>query len=169
MAIDDMTTVEIIGLSLALLVMLAGLICTLVPALPGPPLVLAAAVVHRLVFGEASISNLVLVILVLLTVIAVVFDFLASMFGSKKFGATWRGMVGAVIGGIIGLFFSLPGIILGPFLGAMLLEMLGDKEFKQAVHAGLGATVGLLLGIAGKFSIGVVMIILFATNVVLRS
>ena len=120
-------------------------------------------------FGAASINNFVLIILVWLTLVSLVFDFLASLLGSRKFGATWLGMTGAVVGGIIGLFFSLPGIILGPFLGAMIFEMLGDKEFKQAVHAGVGATVGLLLGIAGKFAIGVVMIILFATNVILRS
>jgi len=47
-------------------------------------------------------------------------------------------MIGAVVGDIIGLFFNLPGIILGPFFGAMIFEMLGDKEFKQAAHAGLG-------------------------------
>jgi uncharacterized protein YqgC (DUF456 family) len=164
-----MTTVEIIGLSVALLVMLAGLGGSIVPVLPGTPLVLAAAVGHRLYFGHASVSNLVLGILVALTLISLLFDFLAGMLGAKKFGATWRGMTGAVIGGMIGLFFSLPGMILGPFLGAMLFEMLGAKEFKKAAHAGLGATVGLLLGIVGKFSICVVMMILFATNVILRS
>jgi uncharacterized protein len=164
-----MTTGEIIGLSLTLLVMLAGLIGSLLPVLPGTPLVLLAAIGHRLYFGEAGASNLVLGILAMLTLISMLFDFLAGMLGAKKFGATWRGMIGAVIGGIIGLFFNLPGIILGPFLGAMLFEMLGDKEFKVAVKAGLGATVGLLLGVVGKFSIGVVMMILFATNVILRS
>ncbi len=164
-----MTTEEIIGLSLTLLVMLAGLIGSLLPVLPGTPLMLIAAIGHRLYFGAASISNLVLGGLIALMVISLVFDFLASLLGAKKFGATWRGMAGAVIGGIVGLFFSLPGIILGPFLGAMLFEMLGDKEFKVAAKAGLGATVGLLLGIIGKFSIGVVMIILFATNVIVRS
>lgn len=164
-----MTTAEIIGLSLTLLVMLIGLIGSLFPILPGPPLVLAAAIIHRLVFGEASVNNLVLIILIVLTAVALVFDFLASMFGTQKFGATWRGMVGAVIGGLVGLFFNLPGIILGPFLGAMLFEMLGDKELKQAFHAGVGATVGLLMGIVGKFAIGVVMIILFTTNVIMRS
>ena len=164
-----MTTEQIVGLSLTLLVMLAGLIGSLLPVLPGTPVVLLAAVGHRLYFGAASVSNTILIILVALTLISILFDFLAGMLGAKKFGATWRGMTGAVIGGIVGLFFSLPGIILGPFLGAMLFEMLGDKEFKKAVHAGVGATVGLLLGIAGKFSICVVMIILFATNVILRS
>lgn len=164
-----MTATEIIGLSLALLVMLVGLIGCIAPGLPGTPLILVAAVGHRLYFGAAGVSNLVLIILAALTAVSLLFDFLAGMFGAKKFGATWRGALGAVLGGIVGLFFNLPGIILGPFLGAMLFEMLGDQEFKKAAKAGLGATVGLLLGVAGKFSIAVVMIILFATNVVLRS
>ena len=164
-----MTTEEIIGLSLALLVMLAGLIGSLLPVLPGTPLVLVAAVGHRLYFGAASVSNTILIMLVVLTLISMLFDFLAGMLGARKFGATWRGVTGAVIGGIIGLFFSLPGIILGPFLGAMLLEMLGGQEFKKATRAGVGATVGLLLGIVGKVSVCVVMMILFATSVILRS
>ena len=164
-----MTTEEIIGLSLALVVMLAGLIGSLLPVLPGTPLILAAVIGHRLYFGTASVGNFVLIVLVGLMLVSLGFDFLASMLGAKKFGATWRGVTGAVVGGVIGLFFSLPGIILGPFLGALLFEMLGDKEFKKAAHAGLGATIGLLLGIVGKFSIGVVMIILFATDVILRS
>lgn len=149
--------------------MLAGLIGSLLPVLPGTPLVLIVAIGHRLYFGDASVSNTILIILVVLTLGSLVFDFLASMLGAKKFGATWRGVTGAVIGGIIGLFFNLPGIILGPFLGAMLFEMLGGQEFKKATRAGLGATIGLLLGIVGKFSICVVMMILFATSVILRS
>ncbi len=164
-----MTTEQIIGLSLALLVMLAGLIGSLLPVLPGIPLVLAAVIGHRLYFGEASVSNLVLMILVVLTLVSVLFDFLASLLGAKKFGATWLGMTGAVIGGVVGLFFGLPGIILGPFIGAVLFELLGDRKFDKAVKAGAGATLGLLLGVIGKFSIGVVMIFLFATNVILRS
>ncbi len=164
-----MTTAEIIGLSLALLVMLAGLIGSLLPGFPGTPLVLVAVVGHRLCFGPASVSNLVLIILVALTLAALLFDFLAGLLGANKFGATWRGAAGAVLGGIVGLFFGLPGIILGPFLGATLLELSGGRELEKAAKAGLGATLGLLVGIVGKFSINVVMILLFTTNVILRS
>jgi len=164
-----MTTEEIIGLSLALLVMSAGLLGCILPGVPGTPLILVAAVGHRLYFGAASVSNPVLIILAVLTVISLLFDFVAGVLGAKKFGATWRGALGAVIGGLVGLFFNLPGIILGPFLGAMLFELLGDQEFKNAAKAGLGATVGLLLGVVGKFSIGVMMAVLFAVNVVVRS
>ena len=160
---------QIIGISVTLIVMLIGLVGSVVPVLPGPPVVLVAAILHRLYFGAASVSNTFLVVLILLTGLSLLLDFLASVLGAKKFGATWRGMAGAVIGGVIGLFFSLPGIILGPFLGAMILEMTGDKEFKVAAKAGAGAVIGLLLGVIGKFSICVMMIALFATNTVYRS
>jgi uncharacterized protein YqgC (DUF456 family) len=96
-------------------------------------------------------------------------DFLASMLGAKKFGATWRGALGAVIGGVLGLFFALPGILLGPFMGALVMEMTGGKEFKVALRAGAGAVVGLLLGVVAKFSICVMMITLFATNTIYRT
>lgn len=158
-----------IGLGLTLLVMLLGLIGSILPALPGTPLVFLAAVGHRLYFGEASASNLVLAILGGLMTVSLVLDFVGTALGAKKFGATWRGALGAAIGGLIGLFFALPGIIIGPFLGAMLFEMLGDKEIKAAARAGLGAMIGLLLGAVGKFSVAVVMMILFAVNVVMRS
>jgi hypothetical protein len=164
-----MNWTEITGLSVALLVMLIGLVGSVVPGLPGTPLVLAAAIVHRLCFGAESVSTLMLVILAVLALASLGLDFTATALGAKKFGATWRGAVGAVVGGVIGLFFALPGIILGPFLGATLFEMLGDKEFKKAARAGAGATLGLLLGVVGKFSLCVIMITLFATNVIYRS
>ena len=160
---------QIIGISLVLIVMLIGLIGSVVPVLPGTPVVLIAAISHRLYFGDASVSNVTLIVLVLMTAVSLVLDFIASTLGAKKFGATWRGMVGAVIGGIIGLFFNIPGIILGPFLGAMILEMTGGKEFKIAAKAGAGAVIGLLLGVVGKFSICVMMIALFATNTIYRT
>ncbi len=158
-----------LGLSLALAVMLVGLVGSVVPGLPGSPLVVLAAILHRLYFGEKSVSNLVLIVLVLLMLASLGLDFLATVVGARKLGATWRGAVGAVVGGMIGLFFGLPGIILGPFLGAVLLELLGRKEFKKALQAGTGAVLGLLLGAVGKFALCVMMILLFAVNVVLRS
>lgn len=164
-----MTWEEIAGLSLALMVMLIGLVGSVLPGLPGTPLVLAGAIGHRLYFGQTGVSNTVLVVLILLTLLSLGLDFVASVLGAKQFGATWRGAVGAVVGGVVGLFFSLPGLILGPFLGATLFEMLGDKEFKKAIRAGAGATLGLLLGVVGKFSLCVIMIGLFATNVIYRS
>lgn len=156
-------------MTLALLVMLLALVGNLIPGLPGTPLALVAVIGHRLYFGAASVSNVVLIVLVILTVAAVGLDFLGGALGARKFGATWRGITGAVVGGLVGLFFNLPGIILGPFIGATLFELVGDKELKAAAKAGLGAVIGLVLGVIGKSALGVVMIILFAVNVMARS
>jgi uncharacterized protein YqgC (DUF456 family) len=164
-----MTTEQIIGFALALFIMLIGVLGCLLPVLPGTPIVLAAAIIHRLYFGDTGPSTLVLVLLTLLTLLSLAFDQLASVVGARKLGATWKGVTGAVLGGLIGLFFSLPGIILGPFIGATLFELFGDREFRDALKAGLGATLGLLLGVVGKVAICMVMILLFGWSVVTRS
>jgi hypothetical protein len=159
------TTEQIIGFIIALLIMLVGLAGNVLPGLPGTPLVLGAAVLHRLYFGQASVGNIMLLVLVLLTAVAIALDYLAGAIGAKKFGATWRGAVGAVAGGLIGLFFSIPGIILGPFIGATLFEMAGGQQFKPAAKAGAGAMAGLLVGAVGKLSLSAVMIGLFVISV----
>src|SRR5262245_13559125 len=134
-----MTAEQIIGFSVALLIMIVGLAGSILPGVPSTPLVLAAAVGHRLYFGSASVGSFVLILLVFLTLFSLVVDYLASLFGAKKLGATWRGMLGAVVGALIGLFFTLPGIILGSFLGALTFEMAGGREFNDAARAGMGA------------------------------
>lgn len=164
-----MTAEQIIGLSLALLVMLVGFVGALLPGFPGTPLILVAAVGHRLYFGDRSVNGIVLFLLVALTLGSVALDYLATVYGAKRFGATWRGAVGAVVGGIVGLFFNLPGIILGPFLGALLFELAGGYEFKKASRAGLGAMLGLVAGAFGKGAVCVVMIGLFVATVIWRS
>jgi len=149
--------------------MLIGVAGCLIPIIPGTPILLIAAIAHRLYFGETGPSILVLVILTVLTIISLIFDQLASMVGAKKMGATWKGVTGAIVGGLIGLFFSLPGIILGPFIGATLFELFGDREFRDALKAGVGATLGLLLGAVGKVAVSMVMMLMFTWSVVART
>jgi uncharacterized protein len=158
-----------IGLGLALLVMGAGTIGSMVPAVPGTPLVLAAAIVHRLVFGAHSANTTVLLIMGALALVSFGLDYLATFLGAKKLGATWRGMVGAILGTLVGFFFSLPGLILGPFLGAALFELMGGRKWKEAARAGAGAVLGLLLGAIGKCACCVAMMALFTVSVILRS
>ncbi len=160
---------QIVGLALALLLMLVGTAGSVLPGLPGTPLVLAVAIAHRLYFGSTSVNNWVLAGLVLLTLFSVLLDYLAGVWGAKRLGATWRGMVGAVVGAIVGVFLSLPGIILGPFVGALLFELAGGGGLKKATRAGLGTMLGLLAGAVGKFAVCMVMITLFAANVIYRA
>lgn len=154
--------VEFAGLLIVGVVMLTGLVGTFVPGIPGAPLILAAAVGHKMYFGEQSASLLALAAMALLTVLSLVLDFLGSVFGAKKMGATWRGVLGAVLGAIVGVFFSLPGLILGPIIGAIALEMAGGRAWKESAQAGAGALLGLLLGVLGKIVCCVIMIAVFA-------
>jgi uncharacterized protein len=160
-----MTTEQIIGLALALLVMGVGCIGSVLPALPSTPLVLIAAIAHKIYFQSDSAGWFVLTLLVLITAVALVMDYLATLYGAKRFGATKKGMVGAIVGGIVGLFFNLPGILFGPFIGAVLFEMIGGRKWKPALKAGLGATLGLFAGAIGKLVCCLSMMTLFIIGV----
>lgn len=154
---------------MALVVMLVGVAGCLFPGIPSSPLVLAGAIGHRLYFGANSASNLVLGILAAITLFSLVLDYLASVYGAKRMGATWRGVLGAIIGGTIGIFFNLPGLLLGPFLGALVFELAGGRDFEESSRAGVGATLGLLAGAVGKMACCGAMMGIFTINVVMRS
>ncbi len=160
-----MTPEQTIGFALALLLMAVGCLGSVLPALPSTPLVLIAAIAHKLYFKSASAGWLVLTLMVLITALALVMDYLATLYGAKRFGATKKGMFGAILGGIVGLFFNLPGIILGPLLGATLFEVMGGREWKASAKAGVGATLGLFAGAVGKFFCCLSMIVLFIIGV----
>ena len=164
-----MTTEQIVGLALALLLMCGGVAGSILPGLPGTPLVLLAAIAHKLYFGATGVAWWVMGLLAGLTALSLAVDYAASIYGAKRLGATWRGAVGAVVGGLIGIFFSLPGLLLGPFVGALMFEMAGGRGFKDASRAGLGATLGLLAGTLGKLACCVAMMGLFAADVIYRS
>jgi hypothetical protein len=149
--------------------MCVGLIGSVVPVIPGLPLILIVAVGHRLYFGAASIGDLGLMLLTVLTAAALFMDYIATMIGARKLGATWWGLGGALVGGVIGLFFALPGVILGPFLGAMLAELLTGREFDAAVKAGVGAVVGLVAGAIAKLACSAAMMGVFTFDVIRRS
>ena len=160
-----MTPEQTIGFALALFIMAVGCLGSVLPALPSTPLVLIAAVAHKIYFKSASAGRLVLTLIVLITAVALVMDYLATLYGAKRFGATKKGMFGAIFGGIVGLFFNLPGIILGPFIGATLFEVMGGREWKPSAKAGVGATLGLFAGAIGKLVCCLAMIVLFIGGV----
>ena len=159
---------QIIGLALTLLVMAVGVAGSVLPGIPGTPLVLAAALIHKWIFGAAGADWPVLIVLAGIMVLSLVMDFGATWFGAKKLGATWKGILGAVVGVIVGLFFGVPGIIIGPFVGAVAFELVGGRDLGAATKAGMGALIGLLVGTLGKFACAVAMMGLFAVEVVAR-
>ena len=164
-----MSWVEVFGMCVAALVMLVGVLGSIIPIIPSTTLVLIAALGHKLVFGSQGSSLWVLVILGLITAFSFLIDHVATVIGAKKFGATWRGVTGAVVGGIIGLFCGLVGVLIGPFIGAVAFELAGQRNLRESSQAGIGTFVGLLAGALGKLACCMVMTGLFLFDLLFRA
>ncbi len=150
----------------ALLVVL-GIAGTVVPAIPGVPLVFVGLLVAAWADHFQKVGWFTLSILALLTLGSFVLDFFATAMGAKRVGASWLALALSVVGAIVGLFFSLPGLILGPFVGAFVGEYLARRDWRQAGRVGLGTWLGMLLAAAGKLALIFTMVGIFLTSYVL--
>jgi uncharacterized protein YqgC (DUF456 family) len=147
-------------LALAIVFLIIGIIGCLVPVLPGPPLSFAGILIlHFTDFAEFRLN--LLIILGVIAVVVAVFDYVVPIWGTKKFGGTKYGIRGATIGLLVGLFFGPPGIIIGPFLGAVIGEMIYKDDFNYAIRAGLGSLIGFMAGIGIKLAASLIITFYF--------
>ncbi len=128
---------------LSLLVGLAGIV---LPGLPGSLFLvggvfLVAWAGHFSVVGWGTVLFAAAVGLAIMAV-----DWLAGLMGAKAFGASRWAVLGAGVGLVAGLFLGLPGVLLGPAVGAFAFELAKDPDLKQAARSGLGALLGFLVG-----------------------
>ena len=152
--------VDYLLLALAIAMIIVGIIGCLVPVLPGPPLsFIGILVLHFTKFAHFS-TNL-LIILGLVAVIVAVFDYVVPIWGTKKFGGTKYGVRGATVGLLIGLFFGPPGIIIGPFIGAVVGELIYKDDFAYAIKAGFGSLIGFMAGIGLKLAASLIITFYF--------
>ena len=138
-----------------------GLSGMLLPVVPGAPLLFLGLFFCAWAEGFTYIGVWTLLVLAVMAALTYVVEFAASVLGVKKFGGSKRAMAGAVLGGIAGLFLGVPGILLGPFVGAVIGELSLQRSLNEASRAGFGTVVGLAIGVAGKLAIGITMIGLF--------
>jgi len=146
----------------ALLLVVAGIAGMVLPALPGILLVFAGLFIAAWADGFSYVGSGTIIVLGLLTILGYAFDFLAGALGARAFGAGRPAFLGAAAGTIAGLFFGLPGIIFGPFIGAFAAELSVRRTVGAAGLAGFGAWIGMVAGIAGKIAVAAVMIGIFA-------
>jgi uncharacterized protein len=151
---------------LTIVLFAVGLIGTIVPVLPGTVIILAAAILHRIMLGpDKSIGWRTIMVLVLLTLASYALDVLAGYLGAKYFGATKWGTFGAILGAMIGLFFGLIGLFVGPVIGAVAGEIVAGKRMIDAGRAGWGSLLGNIGAMLAKLIIAVAMITIFLVNV----
>lgn len=153
---------ETLWWTLTIALMLVGLVGTVLPLLPGTTIILAAAVGHHFALGpQRSVGWWTLGGLLVLTVVSYVVDFASGALGAKHFGATRWGSIGGILGAIVGIFFGLPGIFLGPLIGVLGGELLGGRGLLPAGRSTWGTLLGTTAGIVLKLMLGAAMIAWF--------
>ena len=146
---------------LGVVLVIVGLAGVVLPALPGTWLILAGLILAAAAEGFTRVSVTTLVVIGLMGVGSYFIDFLAAGIGTKKLGASPRAMAGAMIGTVAGLFFGLPGLIVGPFVGAAIGEWTVHKDLTKSGKAGAAAWLGFAIGTALKVGVAFLMIGLF--------
>jgi hypothetical protein len=147
---------------LALLMVLGGLAGAVLPALPGVPLVFGGLLVAAWADDFQRVGWITLTFLGVLTVASFAIDFAATAMGAKRVGASGLAIAGAALGTLLGgLFLNIPGLILGPFVGAVAGELLSHGEWRKATQAGFATWMGLLFGTLAKLALVFTMLGIF--------
>jgi uncharacterized protein YqgC (DUF456 family) len=152
---------------LSAVLIVAGIAGTVVPILPGVPLVFAGMLLAAWADHFQHIGAFTLTVLGMLCALALLIDFVAGLLGAKRVGASTRALWGASLGTLVGLFFGLPGILLGPFLGAAIGELAAGRELRHATRVGIGTWLGLLFGTLAKVALCFTMLGVFALRLLL--
>ncbi len=147
--------------------MLVGLAGCVLPVLPGHLLILGGAVGYRLMKGaEAGIGWWGFGILVGMLVLSQAFEIISGSLGSRWFGGSRWGAVGALVGSLVGLLFLPFGLLIGPLVGAFGFEMLfAKKKTKASAASGVGSVVGTVVGMGSKVVVGILMVGWFFADV----
>ena len=107
----------------AILLVVVGIAGTVLPMLPGVPLVFAGLLIAAWADGFQHVSGWTIIMLGVIAALAMAADFVSSLFGTKVAGASKWAMAGAGVGTLVGIFFGIPGLLLGPFIGAVAAEL----------------------------------------------
>lgn len=133
----------------AIILLLLGFAGCFLPILPGPPLAFAALILLHFT-SVADVPAETLWTLAGIALFVTILDYVVPVWGTRKFGGTKAGERGAIAGVIVGLFLGPPGIIVGPFFGALAGELLGGAKSDRAFRAAFGSFMGFLLGVGLK-------------------
>lgn len=158
-----MTLIEYVALSITSLIFLIGLATSLLPIVPGNLIVWSGVVTHKLCMGNDSVAWKIIIITGVITLIGQLADFVLGVWGARKFGASWKGAVGALLGAFIGFFLPPPlfWLIAGPVIGAIIGELFAGRTFKAGSQAGIGTVVGGIVAFALKFGLSVCVVTIF--------
>ena len=152
---------DIVFYTLGAALIVGGLIGAILPSLPGVPMIFGGIWLVAAVDDYRHLGLWWLLLIGALGAVAVTLDFISSTLGARRVGASRRALWGASLGTFVGMFFGIPGILIGPFAGALIGELSSGTSVLRSAHVGIGTWIGLLLGTLVKLVISLVMVGLF--------
>jgi uncharacterized protein YqgC (DUF456 family) len=150
---------------LAVLLVVVGAAGTVLPALPGVPLIFGGVLLAAWAEDFQRIGGWTIGILAVLTVIGMAVDYIAGALSAKRAGASKEGIVGAALGTVAGIFTGLWGLLFMPLVGAAIGEYIAHKDALRAGKVGAATWFGLLVGTAVKIAVAFTMIGVFVAAV----
>lgn len=156
---------DIFLIIIAGVLMLVALVGCIVPALPGPVLGYAGMwLIH--ITNKIEFSFRDLLIAGVITVAVVLLDYVVPAWCTKKFGGSKKGVWGSIIGLIVGLIAPIPlGFLWGPFVGAVVGELIEGKDNMESLKSGMGSFVGFILSTGLKIAVVVAFCVLYCKEV----
>tara|TARA_R110000868_G_scaffold151155_3_gene374790 strand:- start:164 stop:679 length:516 start_codon:yes stop_codon:yes gene_type:complete len=157
---------DIFLLILGFILMLVGIIGSFLPILPGPPISwVGLLLLHFTSVIDMTWTFLGITLAIALLVFAL--DYVIPAIGTKKFGGTKAGVIGTTVGLVVALIFPVFGpfgIIIWPFIGALVGELLNKADKKTATKAAFGSLLGFLTGTFMKFLVAIVYLGMFISE-----
>jgi uncharacterized protein YqgC (DUF456 family) len=146
---------------LAIVLIVAGVIGTFLPVLPGAVLVFGGMLLGAWIDNFERVGWVTLVILGVLTVLVLLVDIVSGFLGAKRVGASRLAIIGAAVGTVVGLAFGIVGVLVAPFIGAVIGEMLERGRLAPAARVGFATWLGMAVGAVAKLALVFVMVGLF--------
>lgn len=158
---------SIAGMILAVVFFTIGVLGTILPALPGAPLIWLGMLIYGLFVDFQNLPLMFFIGQGLAVALIFLIDYLASIWGVKRYGGSREAVWGSVLGGLLGVIVLGPfGLIFGPFIGAVAGELYRKSALDKALEVGFGTLIGFLGGAVLKLAIEAVMIIWFFMAVI---
>ena len=157
--------IDILLVVLGFCFLIGGLAGCVIPVMPGPPLsYVALLLLQATQFAGFSVKFLLITAVV--TVLVTVVDYVLPAWGTRKWGGSRAGTIGALFGVLVGLFFLPVGIIAGPFAGAVAGELIAGRDKDAALRSGFGSFVGFIVGVGMKLTVCIVFTFYFIKELI---
>jgi uncharacterized protein YqgC (DUF456 family) len=147
---------ELFLVLIAVFLMILGILGSFLPVIPGPLTSWAGLLVLHFTEG-VELSQTFLIVSFAVALFIYVLDYVIPAIGTKRFGGSRAGMIGTTLGLVVGIFSPIPfGIIIGPFIGALVGEMMHRNDMNKAVKAAFGSFLGFIASTFLKFIVAII-------------